>query len=256
MRTTPILYVGPPGVGKTEAQRSKYEHCEVLLLSSCYEETIAGLPYRNGDKERRTTPLFIEHILEAVNRGLRTCIFLDELDKARREVADTLLTLITHPQHFNIPDCVDIVAAANPPEWGGGDGISKPMLSRFSVIEYKPSVERWCKWLTDTYQQYNPEFIGRLTDAILQHKIPLLDSVGEDFRFRLTCPRTYELAVRACLFAREDVDLIVRGLLTTNAASYILTLVKSNSGSMADNTREATARQVGATILKSNLLRI
>jgi hypothetical protein len=54
---TPILYVGAPGVGKTAVIRSRYDHCEVLLLSSQTEEDIAGIPYQEGGNEKRTIPL-------------------------------------------------------------------------------------------------------------------------------------------------------------------------------------------------------
>ena len=75
MSNQPILYVGPPGVGKTAVVRDGYEHTEVLLLSASVEEDIAGLPYRDGVYERRTTPGFIERIQQAVKEGKKTALF-------------------------------------------------------------------------------------------------------------------------------------------------------------------------------------
>jgi hypothetical protein len=65
-------------------------------------------------------PKFIEDLRNS--KASNKCLFLDELDKARREVADTILSLVTSPELFDLPNGVEIIAAANPPEWGGGDG--------------------------------------------------------------------------------------------------------------------------------------
>lgn len=220
-RNVPVLYVGAPGVGKTATVRNKYEHCEVLLLSSKTEEDIQGLPYRDGEKERYTTPQFIERIQNAVKEGKKTCLFLDEIDKARREVADTLLTLVTHPQEFGIPECVDIIAAANPPQWGGGDGVSSPMASRFSIIEYSPNITSWLKYMKDKFSHIS--IIDEFCDAILNKKTPVFEMTGEGLCQRLVCPRTYDLAFE-CI-GEDDQDLKIKGLLNANAASFLLSLL-------------------------------
>lgn len=234
----PKLLIGPPGTGKTASIRAQYEHCEVLLLSSCTEEDIAGLPYREGERERRTTPPFIERIQKAA-KTKKTCLFLDELDKARREVADTLLTLITHPQSFGIPDGVDIVAAANPPEWGGGDGISQPMLTRFAVVAYNPDVAKWVELTREEFSHM--PVAKKLTDKISVGEIPLLESVGEGLDFRLTCPRTLHMALRAI---ERDQSELITGLLTPNAASAMFALIADGNDRIDEIHR--VSRRVGA----------
>lgn len=241
----PQLLVGPPGIGKTASVRARYDYTEVLLLSSCTEEDIAGLPYREGTKERRTTPPFIERLQK--NKAKNKCLFLDEIDKARREVADTLLTLITHPQEFGLPEDVEIIAAANPPEWGGGDGVSQPMLSRFAIIDYKPDLEFWVE-LTKKQFAHLP-FIEKLMEKISIGEIPLLEANGEGFNFRLTCPRTWHLALQAI---SENKPELVTGLLTPNASSGLDFLTKKNEPLANENT---IARKVGATKITS-ILRI
>lgn len=239
----PILEVGPPGIGKTARVLAQYDHVEVLLLSACTEEDIAGLPYREGDCERRTQPPFIERL--RAGTGTK-CLFLDELDKARREVADTLLSTIQDPQRFGIPPGTDIRAAANPPEWGGGDGISKAMLSRFSVVRAIPDVKAWAAWARTKY----PDVAGvlRSVERVLAREIPLMESVGEEYDWRLTCPRTIERAWQAIIAGRED---LVAGLLTPNAATGILACFTNmdavqaaarSVGSRAQVSREATKK--------------
>lgn len=242
----PKLLVGPPGVGKTANVRAQYEYTEVLLLSSCTEEDIAGLPYREGDKERRTVPPFIERIKKEA-KTKKTCLFLDELDKARREVADTLLTLITHPQEFGIPDGVDIIAAANPPDWGGGDGISQPMLTRFAVIDYKPDVQEWTKLTEKTFKDL--PFITAFVDRISTGEIPLLESNGEGLDFRLTCPRTWFLALEA---VRQGQSELVTGLLTPNSASALMSLT-NREDSRIEEVHEISRKHANVKI--KNVLR-
>jgi hypothetical protein len=235
----PILYIGAPGIGKTAKIRQQYDHCEILLLSSCCEEDIAGLPYREGDKEKRTMPKFVENI-NTIPENKTCCLFLDELDKSRREVADTLLTLITNPEYFGIKRKIDIVAAANPPEWGGGDGISQAMQSRFSVIESSVDIESFKNW---ALKKYTDKRIVKSIEKILKQEIPILEHVGEGYNFRLTCPRTIELAWQALL---EDKKELVFGLLTKNTASGLISCFETQE----DKTQNI-ARKIGAKALKN-----
>lgn len=215
----PILYIGAPGIGKTAKVKQQYNHCEILLLSSCCEEDIAGLPYREGNKEKRTLPKFVENI-NNVPENETCCLFLDEIDKSRREVADTLLTLIINPRFFGIKRDIDIVAAANPPEWGGGDGISQAMQSRFAVINASVDVAQWAEWAR---MNYKSELVHKSIEMFESNMMPLLEYTGEGYDFRLTCPRTIELAWIA--LSNNQFDL-VKGLVTPNVASGLIDLFK------------------------------
>lgn len=220
----PRLLVGPPGVGKTATILAAYDHCEVILLSSMTEEDISGLPYHDGPIEHRTEPPFFRRLRERAASGQRTALFLDEIDKARREVADTLLTLIASRKvgEWSLPGGCDIWAAANPPEWGGGDGVSQAMMSRFAVMEYKPDLQKWLEWCAGAFDDH-PVVHGILHD-IATGRVPLLECNGEGWRWRLTCPRTWELAIRGTLqaYSEQERASIAEGLLTQNAASALI----------------------------------
>lgn len=220
----PKLYVGPPGVGKTATILAAYDYCEVALLSTMCEEDISGLPYHTKNVEHRTEPPLFRRLREQAAKGKKTCLFLDEIDKARREVADTLLTLVASRKvgEWALPDSTEIWAAANPPEWGGGDGVSQAMMSRFSIIPYAPKAKEWCEWALNEFE--HTELIQKITHNILTNRTPLLECNGEGWGWRLTCPRTWELAIRGALGAdnHEDRKNIVSGLLTPNAAGSLL----------------------------------
>jgi replication-associated recombination protein RarA len=204
----PILYVGPPGIGKTAKIKQEADHVEILLLSSMTEEDIAGLPFQTNGLEQRTVPIFIQNIINADKKGLSTILFLDELDKARREVADTLLSLIVCPAQFGIPQRCLIRAAANPPEWGGGTGISDAMLSRFAIVDSMPDPAVVEKILSE----YDP----RLTQQIMKtaEKHGLVHVSGDGYSRRLTCPRTLEMALSLFTTGEPEAKKLIAGLLT------------------------------------------
>lgn len=230
----PILYIGAPGVGKTATVESQFDYVEKILLSTYTEEDIAGLPYRDGDKELRTKPQFLENLQKAVAKKKTTCLFLDELDKARREVADTLLTLVQSRSigNWSLPDSTRIVAAANTPEWGGGDGISKAMQTRFSIVDFTPDIKVWSDWAREKFK--NNESALNFISQIEIGRAPFLESNGEDFNFRLTCPRTIDNALMVMcddhINHATKVNL-VRGLLTSNTASLMLSVFKTDKDS-------------------------
>lgn len=222
----PVLLVGAPGVGKTASVQAQFDHSEVVLVSTLVEEDISGLPYREGDYDYRTIPALFRRLQAAADKGHSTVLFLDELDKARRSVADTLLTLVASRKVGLgvLPTSTCIVAAANPPEFGGGDGISEAMLSRFSVIDYVPDVCRWATWAAG---QFDSSSSNRVIDAVRSGELPIFDMTGEGLDRRITSPRTLTMALRALeTFGGDEFEALVRGLLTPATSSQVLHLVR------------------------------
>lgn len=223
----PILLIGAPGVGKTARVQAHFDHAEVVLTSTLVEEDIAGLPYREGEYDYRTIPAIFRRLDEASNAGKSTVLFLDELDKARRSVADTLLTLVASRRvgGASLPANTCIVAAANPPEFGGGDGISDAMLSRFSAIDYVPDVCEWSDWAS---KQFAAEESKKVIESVRNGELAIFDMVGDGLNKRITSPRTLAMALRALeRNGTEDdrFDTVIRGLLTPASATHILHIV-------------------------------
>jgi hypothetical protein len=240
----PVLLVGAPGVGKTARVQSQFDHAEVVLTSTLVEEDIAGLPYREGEYDYRTIPAIFRRLQEAADAGHSTVLFLDELDKARRSVADTLLTLVASRKvgRASLPASTCIVAAANPPEFGGGDGISEAMVSRFAVIDYVPDVCAWADW---AYTQFAASGSGRVINAIKTGEMPIFDMTGEGLNRRITSPRTIAMALRAMESHGAEsatFDILVRGLLTPAVASQVLHLAQERGNEVMGKATSAARK--------------
>ncbi|MBB3227038.1 hypothetical protein FHW69_001639 [Luteibacter sp. Sphag1AF] len=223
----PVLLIGAPGVGKTASVQQHFDHAEVVLTSTLVEEDIAGLPYREGEYDYRTVPSIFRRLTEASAQGKTTVLFLDELDKARRAVADTLLTLVASRRvgGATLPIDTCIVAAANPPEFGGGDGISDAMLSRFAAIDYIPDVVRWSEWARSQFDTAESRLV---IDAVCNGELAIFDMVGEGLSKRITTPRTLAMALKSLErhgLGTDAFDTVIRGLLTAESASKILHIV-------------------------------
>ena len=238
----PILYLGAPGIGKTAIVESKFDHIEKVLLSTKREEDVAGRPYRDGHKERTTMPEMFESLESADKKGMTTCLFLDEIDKARQEVADTLLTLVQSRKigMWKLPENTKIIAAANPPEWGGGDGVSMAMQSRFSVINFKPDVSLWCEWAR---KKFKDKRLHKFISKIESGECPLLETTGEGWTWRLTCPRSLDNAMQAVFMYNGDELLdVISGLLTPNAASCLKWCLDDNQDLVQEISRSVAVK--------------
>lgn len=225
----PVLLVGAPGIGKTAQVKAHFSHAEVMLTSTLVEEDISGLPYREGEYDYRTVPAMFRRLHEADLAGKTTVLFLDELDKARRAVADTLLTLVASRcvGSAKLPERTCIVAAANPPEFGGGDGISEAMQSRFSTIDYEPDIEAWCYWANEKFLN---ESAKSVIGAVKNGELPIFDLTGTGLDRRISSPRTLTMALHSIEkygAGKAIFELLIRGLLTPSVASQFLHIVSN-----------------------------
>lgn len=251
----PLLLVGPPGIGKTEIVRSTFDYTEVMLASTMVEEDIAGLPYRDGDYDYRTIPAMFRNIAQADAQGKTTCLFLDELDKSRRAVADTLLTLVASRKvgKAELPANTVIVAAANPPEFGGGDGISDAMRSRFCVVDAQPCIAGWSEWARDNFKS---ELSNAVIEAVEMGHIPLIDYAGEEMSKRITCPRTIAMMLRYIETEKETdyavLNNLAVGLFTQNTASRFLLSIQKAHARDGDVVRKSHSVRTSSKITAKN----
>ena len=252
----PILLIGAPGVGKTARVQAHFDHAEVVLTSTLVEEDIAGLPYREGEYDYRTIPSIFRRLQDASGEGKTTVLFLDELDKARRAVADTLLTLVASRRvgSASLPANTCIVAAANPPEFGGGDGISDAMISRFAAVDYVPDVCEWSDWADEQFQAAEAKMV---ISSVRSGELAIFDMVGDGLSRRITSPRTLTMALKALErngLNGDGFDTVIRGLLTPASASQILHIVTQTKNDVLShsvaNSRPRVAQNNNRQVLR------
>ena len=184
------LWIAPPGNGKTQRVLQEYPQAVILLTSSMTEDAVDGIPYIKDGKEYRAMPPFMQKLWDSHNNGVKPVLFLDELDKARQSVADTLLSLVQggYCGAGTLPPETKIIAAVNPPEWGGSDGISEPMVNRFMILDKTLSKAEWFRYMNKKYSQLRPVL------DLLNDQLTTVNSKSEDYLSASTTPRSLETA--------------------------------------------------------------
>ena len=184
------LWIAPPGNGKTQRVLSEYPQAVILLTSSMTEDAVDGIPYIKDGKEYRAMPPFLQGLWDSHDKGEQPVLFLDELDKARQSVADTLLSLVQggYCGAGSLPPCTKIIAAVNPPEWGGSDGISEPMINRFMILDKTLSKAEWFRYMNKKYPQLKPVL------DILNDQLDTVNNKSDEYLSASTTPRSRETA--------------------------------------------------------------
>lgn len=152
--TLSLAIVGDAGTGKTSiirqwAEDNGYE-LNLFLANTASEDDVAGAITPDHDNKMAVT-----YPLERLHRSTthKTVLFLDELNTARREVQDPLLTLIQDrclpngtPLH---PETI-IVTAINPSATYNNHEMSPQMRNRFMWFYHQPTEYDWAQWLGTT----------------------------------------------------------------------------------------------------------
>lgn len=147
----PLAIVGDAGTGKTSiikqwAKDNGYE-LNLFLANTASEDDVAGAISPDHVKK-----LAVSYPLEKLHRSTttKTVLFLDELNTARREVQDPLLTLIQDrvlPNGTPLHKDTIIVTAINPSATYNNHELSPQLRNRFMWFYHKPTEQTWASWL-------------------------------------------------------------------------------------------------------------
>ena len=147
------LLIGAHGLGKTEAvkqyARENNLHCEILMLSLLDVGDLLGLPYREELSTKWARPVWFTRILEASERGQRSILFLDELNRAANDVIGASLQLILDRRlnEHQLPLDTFLVAAINPDDGDYNVNTLDPaMLDRLIVCNIEADSSAWLKY--------------------------------------------------------------------------------------------------------------
>jgi len=165
-----IMLVGKHGIGKSRILEdyfaSKGEKVVTLFLGQMADPSdLLGLPEKNTKTGK--TDFMVPYWFPT--DGKPVVLFLDELNRARPEVLQTImdLTLNRKLAGKTLPEGSRIISAVNNGNEYQLTDLDPALVSRFNIYEFNPSVEDWLSWAQKSgidsriinFIGENPEFL-------------------------------------------------------------------------------------------------
>ena len=171
-----IMLTGKHGIGKSQILKQFFEErgqkVVVLFLGQMSDPgDLIGLPHLNEKTGR--TDFMLPYWFPTDGKPI--VLFLDELNRARPEVLQTImdLTLNRTLAGKSLPEGSRIISAVNDGEEYQLTDLDPALVSRFNIYEFKPSVQEWLLWAE------KEGFDSRVIDFIAENP-DMLD--GSEFR--------------------------------------------------------------------------
>lgn len=151
-----IMLVGKHGIGKSEIltehfQKEGMKVVTLFLGQMSDPGDIIGLPSKietkdaNGNVTSQTdfTPPYWFPV-----DGTPIVLFLDELNRARPEILQTVMDLTLNRKLAGkaLPEGSRVIAAVNDGDEYQLTDLDPALVSRFNIYEFRPSVEEWLNW--------------------------------------------------------------------------------------------------------------
>ena len=168
--TQNIMLVGKHGIGKSRILEDYYSKkgakVVTLFLGQMSDPgDLIGLPEKN-EKTGKTD--FMLPYWFPVD-GEPVVLFLDELNRARPEVLQTImdLTLNRKLAGKSLPNGIGIISAVNNGNEYQLTDLDPALVSRFNIYEFAPTVEDWLLWAQSSgiddriiaFISENPEYL-------------------------------------------------------------------------------------------------
>ncbi len=144
-----IMLMGKHGIGKSRILEDyfskKGQKVVILFLGQMADPSdLIGLPEKN--EEIGKTDFMLPYWFPTDGKPI--VLFLDELNRARPEVLQTImdLTLNRKLAGKSLPDGSRIISAVNNGNEYQLTDLDPALVSRFNIYEFAPSVEDWINW--------------------------------------------------------------------------------------------------------------
>lgn len=165
-----IMLVGTHGIGKSqilcEYFSSKGFKVVSLFLGQMSDPgDLIGLPHK--DEKTGTTEFLPPYWFP--KDGKPIVLFLDELNRARPEVLQTIMDLALNKKIAGkkLPDGSRIISAVNYGDEYQLTDLDPALVSRFNIYEFVPSVEEWLLWAEkQNLDKRVTQFISSNTDML------------------------------------------------------------------------------------------
>lgn len=148
-----IMIVGNHGIGKseilTEYYRTKGMPVVALFLGQMSDPgDLIGLPHKNVETGKTD---FMPPYWFPVD-GKPVCLFLDELNRARPEILQTIMDLALNRKLAGreLPEGSRIIAAVNEGDQYQLTDLDPALVSRFNILKFSPTPQEWLLWANKT----------------------------------------------------------------------------------------------------------
>lgn len=227
-----IMLVGKHGIGKSRILEDYFSEkgakVVTLFLGQMSDPgDLIGLPEKN--KKTGKTDFMLPYWFPA--DGQPVVLFLDELNRARPEVLQTImdLTLNRKLAGKTLPEGSRIISAVNNGNEYQLTDLDPALVSRFNIYEFAPSTEDWLSWARDS------EIDSRIIDFISENP-EYLDGEGmspeSDNLERSPDRRSWERVSSIIEKFSELSDLhkpIITGIIGNKATSLFFNFVSESA---------------------------
>ena len=160
LRITPaaqnIMLIGKHGIGKSEILTAYFQEQGMKVVTLFLGQMsdpgdIIGLPSKVETKDDKGNVIsqtdFTPPYWFPVD-GQPIVLFLDELNRARPEILQTVMDLTLNRKLAGkaLPKGSRVIAAVNDGEEYQLTDLDPALVSRFNIYEFKPTVEEWLNW--------------------------------------------------------------------------------------------------------------
>lgn len=171
-----IMLTGRHGIGKSQILTNYFEskgmRVVALFLGQMSDPgDLLGLPTKDEATGKTT---FMPPYWFPVD-GQPVVLFLDELNRARPEILQTVMDLVLNRKLAGrlLPEGSRIISACNDGDEYQLTDLDPALVSRFNIYTFRPTVEEWLLWATrkgldervTAFIQANPELLDRSGDT-------------------------------------------------------------------------------------------
>ena len=165
-----IMLVGKHGIGKSEILTHYFADKGIPVVALFLGQMsdpgdLIGLPHLN---EETGITEFMPPYWFPVD-GKPVVLFLDELNRARPEILQTIMELAlnrTLAGHA-LPEGSRVISAVNDGDEYQLTDLDPALVSRFNIYEFRPSVQEWIRWASQNHlDERVVQFIQSHTDML------------------------------------------------------------------------------------------
>lgn len=228
-----IMLAGRHGIGKSEILIDYYSKLGMSVIPLFLGQMsdpgdLIGLP--NKDEKSGKTEFLPPYWFPVDGKPI--VLFLDELNRARPEVLQTIMDLALNRKLAGkyLPDGSRVIAAVNEGEEYQLTDLDPALVSRFNVYRFEPSVEEWIIWAQK--QEVDARVVSFIRDnGIWLDKDPYLEE-GEDTGLDKTPDRRAWKRVSDVIKNKETLEkddvLLISGIIGVKATNIFIRNIHQN----------------------------